>query len=102
MTIKQTLKDFIILFGQPYSDKDEAKITRDNQFVDSFQNGPIPLHWLSITGHIIWANDVELETLGYTREEYLGRHILDVSLLLPSSPSSLPRLTLSIVLSRGE
>jgi PAS domain S-box-containing protein len=85
MTINPTLKDFIVLFGQLYSEKDEATITRDNQFADSFRNGPIPLHWLSNTGHIIWANDAELEILGYRREEYLGRHILEVL-----SPSLLP------------
>ena len=61
-----------------YSDKDG-----DNQFVGSFQNGPIPLHWLSNSGHIIWANDAELEILGYSKEEYLGHHMLEVPSLRP-------------------
>lgn len=50
----------------------------ENEFIDFFQNGPIALHWLSKTGHIIWANNTELETLGYTREEYIGHHIMEV------------------------
>lgn len=72
-------RDYLVLSGQVYtSDKDEQNGFKESQFIDFFQNGPIPLHWLSNTGHIIWANDVELETLGYTRDEYLGHHILEV------------------------
>jgi hypothetical protein len=27
--------------------------------VDFFQNAPIALHWLSGTGHVLWANQTE-------------------------------------------
>eukprot|EP01035_Chromulina_nebulosa_P028220 gene28220-37225_t len=49
----------------------------ENEFIDFFQKAPIALHWLSGTGHILWANDVELETMGYTAEEYIGHSIAE-------------------------
>lgn len=52
--------------------------TTGHEFIDFFQNGPISLHWLSKTGHIIWANQTELDSLGYTAEEYIGHHIMEV------------------------
>lgn len=47
------------------------------EFIDFFQNAPIALHWLSGTGHIIWANNTELNALGYTASEYIGHHIME-------------------------
>ena len=47
------------------------------ELLDFFQNAPIALHWLSGTGHILWANRAELESLGYTKEEYIGHHIME-------------------------
>lgn len=47
------------------------------EFIDFFQKAPIALHWLSGTGQIIWANDTELQTLGYTAEEYIGHSIME-------------------------
>lgn len=31
------------------------------------------MHWLSGTGHVLWANETELNVLGYTAEEYIGQ-----------------------------
>lgn len=47
-----------------------------SQLVDFFQNAPIALHWLSGTGHVLWANQTELDVLGYTAEEYIGQPIM--------------------------
>src|SRR5262249_10214900 len=33
------------------------------------------MHRVGSDGIILWANDAELTTLGYTREEYVGHHI---------------------------
>lgn len=33
--------------------------------------------WLA-TGNIIWANDMELDILGYTADEFIGRNISEV------------------------
>ena len=41
-------------------------------FVDT---AAIGLHRVGPDGVILWANDAELETLGYAREEYVGHHI---------------------------
>ena len=46
------------------------------QLIDFFQNAPIALHWLSGTGHVLWANQTELDVLGYTAEEYIGQPIM--------------------------
>ncbi|WP_207515281.1 PAS domain S-box protein [Longitalea luteola] len=42
---------------------------------DYFENASICLHWVNADGIIIWANQAELRLLGYTEEEYIGRHI---------------------------
>jgi hypothetical protein len=42
---------------------------KDAELVDYFQNAPIALHWLSGEGIILWANQTELDVLGYTEEE---------------------------------
>ena len=52
----------------------ESVITQ-SEFIDFFQKAPISLHWLSDTGHIIWANETELQSLGYTADEFIGHHI---------------------------
>ena len=44
------------------------------ELIDFFDNAPVPLHWLAEDGRILWANRAELELLGYTSEEYIGRN----------------------------
>jgi len=43
-------------------------------FVETASQG---LHWVDANGTIIWANAAELELLGYSSTEYVGRHIGD-------------------------
>lgn len=42
---------------------------------DFIENASLPLHWVNGSGIIIWANKAELELLGYSKEEYIGKHI---------------------------
>ncbi len=42
------------------------------EFID---NSSIGIHAVSPTGIIIYANMCELEVLGYTKSEYVGRHV---------------------------
>src|SRR6202158_2847806 len=42
---------------------------------DFVETATIPLHWVGPDGIIIWANQAEFELLGYSREEFVGRHI---------------------------
>ena len=48
-----------------------------DQITDFVENGAVGLHWVDRDGLVIWANQAELDLLGYTREEYVGRHIRD-------------------------
>ena len=49
--------------------------TRDLE--DFFENSAIGLHIVSGDGIILRANKAELDLLGYTAEEYVGRHIAE-------------------------
>jgi PAS domain S-box-containing protein len=63
----------------------EARLTealtarrRSEQLLRDFvDNATVGLHWVLADGTIEWANDAELNLLGYTREEYIGRNIMD-------------------------
>jgi two-component system, OmpR family, sensor histidine kinase VicK len=46
-----------------------------NGLLDFIENASIPLHSVNGSGIIIWANKAELDFLGYSKEEYLGKHI---------------------------
>jgi len=45
---------------------------------DFLENAVEGLHWVGPDGRILWANRAEAEMLGYSREEYIGRHISEV------------------------
>lgn len=47
------------------------------ELAEFFENATIGLHWVGPDGTILRANRAELEMLGYTREEYVGRAISD-------------------------
>ena len=66
----------VLLLGDPCSDDILAQREKDAELIDFFQNAPIALHWLSGTGHVMWANQTELDVLGYTAEEYIGQPIM--------------------------
>ncbi|MGV2827635.1 PAS domain S-box protein [Myxosarcina sp. GI1(2024)] len=44
---------------------------------DLLENGVVGLHWVGEDGRILWANQAELNLLGYSREEYIGHHIAE-------------------------
>jgi PAS domain S-box-containing protein len=44
---------------------------------DFIENGSVPLHWVNEKGIIVWANQAELDLLGYKKEEYIGYPISD-------------------------
>ena len=49
----------------------------ESDLADFFENAAIPLHWVDGNGVILRANRAELEFLGYSAEEYIGRNIAD-------------------------
>jgi PAS domain S-box-containing protein/excisionase family DNA binding protein len=44
---------------------------------DFVEQAPIGLQWLGADGTILWANQAQLDLLGYTAEEYIGHSIAE-------------------------
>ena len=59
---------------------------------DFVENAAEGLHWVDENGIVIWANQAELDMLGYTREEYIGRPITDFHAERPAIEDILCRL----------
>ncbi|HUG67448.1 MAG TPA: PAS domain S-box protein, partial [Pirellulaceae bacterium] len=56
----------------------EATVRQSEQeLAEFFENATVGLHWVGPDGTILRANKAELDLLGYSREEYVGRHIAD-------------------------
>lgn len=66
----------VLLLGDPCTEQDVTQREKDAELIDFFQNAPIALHWLSGEGKVMWANQTELNVLGYTAEEYIGQDIM--------------------------
>jgi PAS domain S-box-containing protein len=49
----------------------------DEQLRDFVENATLALHRVGADGTILWANRAELDLLGYTEQEYIGRPIAD-------------------------
>src|SRR5205085_11611101 len=66
-------------FGQFIERKSAEEELRqsEQELADFFENATIGLHWVGPDGTILRANRAELEMLGYSREEYVGRPIAD-------------------------
>jgi len=50
----------------------------EEQLRDFVENAALALHRVSADGTILWANQAELELLGYAEHEYIGRPIADM------------------------
>jgi PAS domain S-box-containing protein len=56
--------------------EEELRRSRE-ELLDLIENGSIGMHWVGPDGLIQWANRTELELLGYSPEEFVGRHIAE-------------------------
>ncbi|MDF2438443.1 MAG: putative Histidine kinase [Bacteroidota bacterium] len=57
-------------------EKQRAELAnRVEELTDFIENASVPLHWVNGSGIILWANQAELDSLGYSKEEYIGKHI---------------------------
>ena len=68
------MEDFGILqekMAQYEKENKELKL-RLAELNDFVENASLPLHWVNAEGIIIWANQAEFVSLGYTKEEYIG------------------------------
>ena len=58
-----------------YDQEKKALNRKVEELTDFVENGLIPLRWVDQNGIIIWANQAELDLLGYSRAEYIGHPI---------------------------
>jgi PAS domain S-box-containing protein len=56
---------------------EKALHKREQELTDFLENAVESMHRLGADGKILWANKAELELLGYTPQEYIGRHIAE-------------------------
>ncbi len=54
-----------------------ALTEKEQELRDFVEHAALGLHWVGSDGRILWANQAELDLLGYTREEYIGHHITE-------------------------
>src|SRR5918994_5699198 len=52
---------------------EEALRRSQAQLKDFVKNSALGLQWVGPDGDVLWANQAQLDLLGYTREEYFGR-----------------------------
>jgi PAS domain S-box-containing protein len=50
---------------------------RERELSDFIENASVGLHWVGADGTILWANQAELDLLGYSDDEYIGRKITE-------------------------
>lgn len=67
--------------------------SRERELSDFVENATIGLHWVGPDGIIIWANQAEMEMLGYSREEYIGHNIAEFHVDQPVIDDILQRLS---------
>jgi PAS domain S-box-containing protein len=60
---------------------------------DFFENASVGLHWVGSDGIILRVNQTELDLLGYSKEEYVGRHISEFHADAPIIEDILTRLS---------
>jgi PAS domain S-box-containing protein len=65
----------------------------ERELRDFFDNASVGLHWVGPDGIILRVNQTELNMLGYTHEEYIGRHIAEFHADPPVISDILQRLT---------
>ncbi|HHQ14045.1 MAG TPA: PAS domain S-box protein [Chromatiales bacterium] len=77
---------------------DRARVER--QYRDLYQSTPAMLHTIDADGNLTAVSDHWLEKLGYTREEVIGRSIMDF--LTDQSRESAMRWTVAEVIAAGD
>jgi len=75
-SVQDSTHSAIILYGDVVNEVESSNRARDEELIDFFQNAPIAMHWLNSDGTVLWANQTELNVLGYTPEEYIGKPIM--------------------------
>ncbi len=71
--IEGAINVFLDVSALKQAEKDLLR--RSAQLAAFLDTATIALHRVAADGTILWANDAELNMLGYSREEYVGQHI---------------------------
>lgn len=71
---------------------EEALRRSEQELSEFFENANVGLHWVGPDGIILRVNRAELQMLGYSREEYVGRSITDIHVDQPVIGDILARL----------
>lgn len=50
---------------------------RERELSDFIENASVGLYWVGADGSILWANQTELDLLGYSRVGYIGHNIME-------------------------
>ena len=69
---------------QRVTERTDALRRNERDLSDFFDNASVGLHWVGPDGIIIKVNQTELDLLGYSREEYVGRHIAEFHIDQPA------------------
>src|SRR5690348_16921408 len=64
----------------------------EKRFRDFIESASVALHFVGPDGVVQWANQAELDLLGYTAEEYIGHHIAEFHVDGPAIEDILRRL----------
>jgi PAS domain S-box-containing protein len=69
----------VLIFRSIAEHKQAERALRESEqeLSDFFENASVGLHWVGPDGTILRANRAELELLGYSAEEFLGRHVAE-------------------------
>jgi PAS domain S-box-containing protein len=76
LELRRTLAE-LVQAKQENQQLQQKLLHREQELLDLFEDDTIGLHCLDANGIIVWANQAELDLLGYTRQEYIGRPITD-------------------------
>ncbi|RYU91953.1 PAS domain S-box protein [Mucilaginibacter terrigena] len=68
--MEETLDPYIKI--AQYEQREKEMQSRLDELADFVENASMPLHRVNGKGIIIWANQAELDYLGYDKEEYVG------------------------------
>ena len=56
---------------------EEALRRREQELSDFFESATVGMHWVGPDGTILRVNQAELDLMGYRREDYVGRNIVE-------------------------
>ena len=72
---------------------EETLYRTQRELQDFVENASMGMHRVGANGIILWANQAELQMLGYAQEEYVGHHIAEFHADEPAIQDILGRLT---------